>query len=83
MPQGAFPQVGVCAGLQVSNCLSKTTSCLAQLTCLQARQALQNPAQATKFNLTGIAYAISKIDEYYALTEPLLKKNMDTVGKDL
>ena len=43
---------------------------------------LQNPAQATKSNLAGIAHVISRMDWYCALTEHLLNKNNVAAGKD-
>ncbi|KAK4139069.1 NACHT domain-containing protein, partial [Dichotomopilus funicola] len=45
-------------------------------------QILQNPAQATKSNLAGIAHIISRMDWYCALTEHLLNENNVADGKD-
>ena len=45
-------------------------------------QILQNPAQATKSNLAGIAHVISRMDWYCALTEHLLNKDNVAAGKD-
>ncbi|KAL2194361.1 hypothetical protein P885DRAFT_71427 [Corynascus similis CBS 632.67] len=45
-------------------------------------QILQNPAQATKSKLAGIAYVISRMDWYCALTEHLLNENNVAAGKD-
>ncbi|KAK4096083.1 hypothetical protein N658DRAFT_528006, partial [Parathielavia hyrcaniae] len=45
-------------------------------------QILQNPAQATKSNLAGIAHVISRMDWYCALTEHLLNENNVAAGKD-
>ncbi|RYP60388.1 hypothetical protein DL771_010531 [Monosporascus sp. 5C6A] len=45
-------------------------------------QILLNPAQATKSNLAGIAYVISRMDWYCALTEHLLNKNNITSGNE-
>ncbi|KAL2126810.1 hypothetical protein VTI74DRAFT_191 [Chaetomium olivicolor] len=46
-------------------------------------QILRNPAQATKSNLAGIAYVISRMEWYCALTEHLLNKNnVAAAGKD-
>ncbi|RYP09139.1 hypothetical protein DL764_001466 [Monosporascus ibericus] len=44
-------------------------------------QILLNPAQATKSNLAGIAYVISRMDWYCALTEHLLNKDNIACGK--
>ncbi|RYP20864.1 hypothetical protein DL765_002598 [Monosporascus sp. GIB2] len=45
-------------------------------------QILLNPAQATKSNLAGIAYVISRMDWYCALAEHLLNKNNISTGND-
>ncbi len=71
VPQAALRWAGVCVGLQVTSRPSNTPLCLALLTCLQL---LQNPAQATKSNLAGIAHIISRMNWYCALTEHLLSK---------
>lgn len=42
---------------------------------------LRNPAQATTSNLAGIAYVISRMDWYCALTKHLLNKDNITAGK--
>ncbi|KAK4106780.1 hypothetical protein N658DRAFT_555574 [Parathielavia hyrcaniae] len=44
-------------------------------------QILQNPAQATKSNLAGIAHVISRMDWYCALTEHLLNRRNVAAGK--
>ncbi|KAG7291242.1 hypothetical protein NEMBOFW57_001254 [Staphylotrichum longicolle] len=46
------------------------------------RLILQNPVQATKSNLAGIAHVISRMDWYYALAEYLLNENNIAAGKD-
>jgi hypothetical protein len=43
-------------------------------------QMLRNPAQATTSNLAGIAYVISRMDWYCALTKHLLNKDNITAG---
>ncbi|KAL1844225.1 hypothetical protein VTJ49DRAFT_3881 [Mycothermus thermophilus] len=45
-------------------------------------QMLQNPAQATKSNLAGIAHVISSMNWYCALTEHLLNKDNVAAGED-
>ncbi|KAI0388238.1 hypothetical protein F5Y17DRAFT_253822, partial [Xylariaceae sp. FL0594] len=45
-------------------------------------QILRNPAQAKKSDLAGIAYVISRMDWYCALTEHLLNKNNISTGND-
>ncbi|KXX78699.1 Vegetative incompatibility protein HET-E-1, partial [Madurella mycetomatis] len=45
-------------------------------------QILRNPSQATKSNLAGITYVISRMDWYCTLTEHLLNKNNITAGNE-